>query len=82
MRCAWDLTCPDRSRGLRHGADGVYVCLACGEMTRSGHRITLDEFTRIAPPYQQEIGLLRQSICEALGLYDHLKAQGVQLLRG
>lgn len=81
MRCAWDMTCPDRSRGTRYAADGVYVCLACGEMTRDHHRITLDEFTRIEPRYQQQIGALRQAICEALGHYDQLKAEGVQLVR-
>ncbi len=81
MRCAWDMTCPDRHRGTRYAADGVHVCLACGEMTRDGHRVTLDEFTRIEPRYQIQIGALLQSIREALGHYDHLKAEGVQLVR-
>lgn len=81
MRCA-NPQCGDRSRGLMYAADGVHLCLHCAELTRNHRHVQLDEFVQIDPPYQKEIGRLRQTIQEARGHYDYLREQGCELVRG
>lgn len=80
MRCANRL-CPDRALPLRYAADGVHICPVCCELTRNGRHVQLDEFTRIDPTYQKEIGRLRQTMQEAAGHFDYLKSDGVQIVR-
>ena len=82
MRCA-NPQCNKRQDGeLLYAADGVHICPACAELTRNHRMVQLDDFVRIDPLYQKQIGQLRQTIQESAGHWNYLKDQGVQIQRG
>lgn len=81
MKCAAP-KCPAPSKGQRYVVDGVHICLACAEMNRDGKMVTLDDFVKLPPKWQELIGTDRQMIQEVLGHYDRYKDDGVQIQRG
>lgn len=81
MRCMAP-HCPEPRKGLLYAADGMHICMACGEIWKNHRHVQLDEFAAIDPRYQKEVGRLLQTIRENLGRWNYLKDQGVQIQRG
>lgn len=81
QRCV-NPACREPRKGFRYAADAVEICFGCGEMQRNGKLVTLDDFMHFSPQLQTLVGAERQTVQEAIGHWNYLRDQGVEVIRG